>query len=396
MVVFASTELPPRTQFTNQQTNQPTKNSMETTPTTPTTAIQSASLYFREGNSDKEYRAAIEPIGDGFVVNFAYGRRGGTLNTGTKTPVPVPEAEAIKVFDKLVTSKVAKGYRPIANTNAPYPLTGSEGLDSGVRCQLLNAIEEAEVSRLLADSRHCLQEKHDGRRLMVRKQDHEITGINRRGLIVAIPEPIRAAVAMIPADCLIDGEAVGDTLHAFDLLEVNGRDLRQRRYLDRHSGLLTLIPPNHPALRCVSAIIAPNEKIEMYDQLRLANREGVVFKDMDAPFSAGRPNSGGPQLKFKFVETASCVVTGINSKRSVTLGLYDGDRLVPAGNVTIPPNHAIPEVEAVVEIRYLYAYKESGAIYQPVYLGPRADIPLSECGVDQLKYKTEREATSVD
>ncbi len=369
---------------------------METTPTTPTTAIQSASLYFREGNSDKEYRAAIEPIGDGFVVNFAYGRRGGTLNTGTKTPVPVPEAEAIKVFDKLVTSKVAKGYRPIANTNAPYPLTGSEGLDSGVRCQLLNAIEEAEVSRLLADSRHCLQEKHDGRRLMVRKQDHEITGINRRGLIVAIPEPIRAAVAMIPADCLIDGEAVGDTLHAFDLLEVNGRDLRQRRYLDRHSGLLTLIPPNHPALRCVSAIIAPNEKIEMYDQLRLANREGVVFKDMDAPFSAGRPNSGGPQLKFKFVETASCVVTGINSKRSVTLGLYDGDRLVPAGNVTIPPNHAIPEVEAVVEIRYLYAYKESGAIYQPVYLGPRADIPLSECGVDQLKYKTEREATSVD
>ena len=277
-----------------------------------------------------------------------------------------------------------------------YPLTGSEGLDSGVRCQLLNAIEETEVSRLLADSRHCLQEKHDGRRLLVRKQDHEITGINRRGLVVAIPEPIRAAVAMIPGDCIIDGEAVGDTLHAFDLLEVNGRDLRQRRYLDRNSGLLALIPPNHPALRCVSTIIAPNEKIEMYDQLRLANREGVVFKDMDAPFSAGRPNSGGSQLKLKFVETASCVVTGINSKRSVTLGLYDGDRLVPAGNVTIPPNHAIPEVGDVVECRYLYAHKQSGSIYQPVYLGPRTDIPAAECGVDQLKYKAEREATSVD
>jgi bifunctional non-homologous end joining protein LigD len=365
--------------------------------TIPTTAIQSASLYFREGNSDKEYRAAIEPKGDGYVVNFAYGRRGGTLNAGTKTQVPVPEAEAIKVFDKLIASKVAKGYRPIADTNAPLPtLSGREGLDSGVRCQLLNAIEESDVPRLLADARHCLQEKHDGRRLLVRKQDHQITGINRRGLIVAIPEPIRAAVAMIPADCLIDGEAVGDTLHAFDLLEVNGRDLRQRRYLDRNSGLLALIPPNNPALRCVSTMTEPSDKAQTYDQLRLANREGVVFKDMSAPFTAGRPNSGGPQVKYKFVETASLIVTGINAKRSVTLGLYDGERLVPAGNVTIPPNHAIPEVGAVVEIRYLYAFKESGAIYQPVYLGPRTDIPLSECGVDQLKYKTEREATAAD
>ena len=201
-----------------------------------TSAIQSASLYFREGSSDKEYRAAVEPKGDGFVVNFAYGRRGGTLNTGTKTPVPVPQAEATKVFDKLIASKVAKGYRPIADTNVPYQLTGQEGIDTGVRCQLLNPIEESEVARLLTDTRHCVQEKHDGRRLMVRKRDHEITGINRRGLVVAIPEPIRAAVAMIPGDCLIDGEAVGDTLHAFDLLEVNGRDQRQRRYLDRHSG----------------------------------------------------------------------------------------------------------------------------------------------------------------
>jgi bifunctional non-homologous end joining protein LigD len=113
---------------------------------------------------------------------------------------------------------------------------------------------------------------------------------------------------------------------------------------------------------------------------------------MDAPFSPGRPNSGGPQLKFKFVESASFVVTGINTKRSVTLGLYDGDRLVPAGNVTIPPNHAIPQKGTVAECRYLYAHKQSGAIYQPVYLGPRTDIPPSECGVDQLKYKAEAEA----
>ena len=119
-----------------------------------------------------------------------------------------------------------------------------------------------------------------------------------------------------------------------------------------------------------------------------------MFKNLNAPFSAGRPNSGGSQLKFKFVESASFIVTGHNDKRSVTLGLYDGDRLVPAGNVTIPPNHAIPEVGTVVETRYLYAHKQSGSIYQPVYLGPRADIPAAECCVDQLKYKPETETTA--
>jgi bifunctional non-homologous end joining protein LigD len=365
--------------------------------TSTTPSIQSASLHFREGNSDKVYHAAIEPKGEGYLVTFAYGRRGNTLTTGTKTTHPVSLAEATKVFDKLVASKLAKGYQYSAASvgeTKPYRQTGDEGRDSGIRCQLLNAIEENELSSLLTGRTHCLQEKHDGRRLMVRKQGDTITGINRRGLIVAIPDAIREAFEHIPYDVLIDGEAVGDTLHAFDLLEVKGNCLRQRRYLDRFSGLIMVIPPKLPALRWVSTAVDPNDKVEIYEELRATNREGVVFKDIDAPYSPGRPNSGGPLLKFKFVESASFVVTGINAKRSVTLGLYDGDTLVPAGNVTIPPNHAIPEVGEVCDVRYLYCYKESGSIYQPVYLGPRADIPASECVVEQLKYKSDPASTA--
>ena len=307
--------------------------------------LQSASLQFREGNSDKEYHAAIEPSGEGYIVTFAYGRRGNTLTTGIKTTPRCRWRTATKVFDKLVASKLAKGYHYSAASagdqtrHKPYRQTGDEGRDSGIRCQLLNPIEKDELSRLLTGRTHCLQEKHDGRRLMVRKQGDTITGINRRGLVVAIPDAIREAVEHIPFDVLIDGEAVGDTLHAFDLLEVKGNDFRHRRYLDRFAGLIMTIPPNLPALRWVSTAVDPNDKIEIYEELRSTNREGVVFKEVDAPFSPGRPNSGGPQLKFKFVESASFVVTGINAKRSVTLGLYDGDKLVPAGNVTIPPNH---------------------------------------------------------
>jgi bifunctional non-homologous end joining protein LigD len=360
------------------------------------TTIQSTSLYFREGNSDKEYHVAIEPKGEGYIVTFAYGRRGNTLTTGTKTPDIVTLAQANAIHDKLIREKSAKGYKPAAGSGAsikPYRQAGNEGQDTGIRCQLLNPIEKDEVSRLLTGRTHCLQEKHDGRRLMVRKQGDVITGINRRGLVVAIPDAIRDAVAKIPFDVLIDGEAVGDTLHAFDLLEVKGNDFRQRRYLDRFAALIMTIPPNLPALRWVSTAVDPNDKIEIYEELRLTNKEGVVFKDVDAPFSPGRPNSGGSQLKYKFVETASFVVISRNStKRSVILGLYDGDQLVPAGNVTIPPNHPVPAPHEVCECQYLHAFKDSGSIYQPVYLGKRCDIPTSECVVEQLKFKKDSDA----
>jgi bifunctional non-homologous end joining protein LigD len=150
-----------------------------------------------------------------------------------------------------------------------------------------------------------------------------------------------------------------------------------------------VIPPMLPALRWISTSVDPNDKIEIYEELRATNREGVVFKDMDAPFSPGRPNSGGTMLKFKFVETASFIVSDHNAKRSVSLCLYDKHGFVNAGNVTIPPNHDIPAIGDVIEAKYLYALKQSGSIYQPVYIGKRNDIPASECTVSQLKYKPE-------
>ena len=68
------------------------------------------SLFFKEGTSDKEYHAQLEPKGSGFVVNFQYGRRGRALTAGTKTPNPLPQDKAEKIYDKLVQEKMAKGY----------------------------------------------------------------------------------------------------------------------------------------------------------------------------------------------------------------------------------------------------------------------------------------------
>ena len=131
----------------------------------------------------------------------------------------------------------------------------------------------------------------------------------------------------------------------------------------------------------------PDEKKDHFDSLGAGGAEGVVFKDRDSYYTPGRPNSGGFQLKFKFVTTGSFIVSGVNKKRSVALELLDGVRRVPAGNVTIPPDQDIPEPGEVVEVKFLYAFPESGCIYQPVYRGKRDDIDEAECHVGQLKYK---------
>jgi len=81
------------------------------------------------------------------------------------------------------------------------------------------------------------------------------------------------------------------------------------------------------------------------------------------------------------------VVAQINAKRSVEVRLLYGDGWHTAGNVTIPANHDVPSVGAVVEVRFLYAFKESGVLYQPTFLGTRTDIGQLECLAVQLKFK---------
>ena len=132
------------------------------------------------------------------------------------------------------------------------------------------------------------------------------------------------------------------------------------------------------------------DKASWLHTLKQQKAEGVVFKLWNAPYTPGRPNSGGSQLKYKFVATLSAVVAKVNQQRSVALRLLNHEGWQPVGNVTIPPNHPVPSVGAVVEVRYLYAVPD-GSLYQPVYLGGRNDVEPHECVVSQLKFKRDEE-----
>lgn len=337
-------------------------------------------LYFRADGSDKVYQASLEPAGDLFVVNFAYGRRGSTMTTGTKTQTPLPYAAAKKAFDSAIKSKTAKGYT-VGESGTPYQFTDKESRDSGLHPQLLNSVSEIELERLIRDDSYCMQEKHDGRRNLIRKTGQAVEGINRLGLTVGLPQPVVDDLLKDGDDFVIDGECIGDKFFAFDMLEWKGIDLRAEPYAERFRKLACVTVP-------VESVVTESSKRGMLAAIKEARGEGVVFKRLDAPYVAGRPASGGSQLKFKFVETASCIVAQVNAKRSIALSLYEGTESIGVGNCTIPPNYDIPKAGDVVEIRYLYAYK-GGSLYQPVYQGTRDDIPTKDCVLSQLKIKPE-------
>jgi bifunctional non-homologous end joining protein LigD len=356
------------------------------------TASESATLYYRQGGSDKVYHVTIEPAGGGggtFVVNFAFGRRGSTLQTGTKTPRPVGYEQAKRVFEQLLREKTAKGYSP-GEDGTPYARTAGEAEVSGVLPQLLNAIDEIDAEALLADEQWWMQEKLDGRRVLLRKRGDEVRGINRRGLLIALPHPIVAATEAIAAgSCLLDGEVVGDVYHAFDLLERDGTDVRERPYALRYDGALDLVDAvPREELRFVETASTPRAKRALLLRFRQEKKEGVVFKQRGATYTPGRPASGGPQLKLKFYATVSCLVAAVNDgKRSVRLELLDGVGSVSVGSVAIPLSHPVPRPGDVVEVRYLYAYP-GGSLYQPTYLCRRDDLDAAACLASQLKLKS--------
>ena len=374
---------------------------------------ETITLYYREGSSDKVYEVKLvqHPHDTGFHVDFRYGRRGSSMQHGIKTTASLPYAQAKKIYDKLVQEKRAKGYvvgpesrsqdfgtvstntvraQPIAPADLSRLLTGNvtSSSDSGLRLQLLNDVDESRVQGLINSNLWGMQVKMDGRRQAIIKKGSDVQGVNRKGLFIPLADAISDAAHDILGNGTIDGEAMGNVFHAFDLL-ADGPDIRSLTYAERYRRLSIVLGKKKGAIRLLPMAVTTKDKQAMFDMAKRTNCEGVVFKRLDMGSNPGRPNSGGVALKFKFYATASVVVEiHTLNKRSVRMSVFQGNghHVLNIGSVTIPPNHPMPPVASVIEVRYLYAYP-GGSLYQPTYLGRRDDIDVDECRDTQLRFK---------
>lgn len=353
----------------------------------------SVTLHNTVGGADKIYKLSIEPDGDLWSVRYANGRRGGTLATGLKTQAPVGYAEARKTCNSELYGKVAKGYVPIGGSRFGGDMT-AEAIatiareSSGMIPQLLLQIDdEASLDRFLDDDRYAMEVKYDGERRLIEVKGGTATGGNRKGQTVALDRQI-ADHALTFGDAVLDGEQIGDVVHVWDVLKVDGQDVSKTPFRHRKLILDTLFAKvaDGPIAK-VKVAYGSKAKRAMLDQARADNEEGVVFKEIDAPYEPGKPGSKATWLKYKFWNSLSAVVGSVNDKRSVSMVLLlDDGEPITVGNVTIPANHAVPNAGDVIEVRYLYAY-EGGSLFQPTYLGRRSDISPQECVASQRSFK---------
>ena len=151
--------------------------------------------------------------------------------------------------------------------------------------------------------------KHDGFRLMARRDSVGIRLLTRNGHNWAARYPLvfQAVDALTVRSCLIDGEAVvvDDTgltvferlrqrrhdhvvfLFAFDLLELNGADLRREPIEVRKATLASILRKSRPGVRLNEHLEYPDGDVVFRHACKLGC-EGIVSKRLGSRYRSGQ------------------------------------------------------------------------------------------------------------
>jgi len=370
---------------------------------------KSIELFFQEGTSDKLYHARIVETAPGkHDVEVEWGRRGSSLNKGKKA-VGVTLDAAEKTYAKLVREKTGKGYQEIAGDVKPAVVAPPEGQGSGSKvqgtrakvgrvAQLLNAIEEEAVERLLADDAVIAQQKLDGVRVLVHVGE-SLVATNRAGQATEIARDVIAGLEHLPRGTIVDGEVVphegGHKYWLFDVLSVGGEDVTKRGYVERWECLEGDLEPGiFGPIEILPFAATTKDKRALLSRLRASKAEGIVFKQKQAPYTPGRPASGGAQLKHKFVKSADVVIVE-NAGNAYRMIVHDDrGKAFDVGRVFAGTTNASRRElderlargeQPVCEVKYLYA-TDDDQLYQPVFVRVRDDKDPDACVRAQLKH----------
>ncbi len=86
--------------------------------------IKRTTLHYQAGTSDKIYEIDLCRLSDDrYVVNFRYGKRGKSLKDGTKTKQAMPQAEADRIYSRLISAKLAEGYQRVTDISGSASAT---------------------------------------------------------------------------------------------------------------------------------------------------------------------------------------------------------------------------------------------------------------------------------
>ena len=306
------------------------------------------------------------------------------------------------------------------------------------------APELATLDTEVPAGRNWLHEaKYDGYRIIGRKAGDEITLFSRSGLDWTVRFPaIAKALLTLPAEsALLDGEIAFvlpsgitdfkslqehiDTPHpairyfVFDLLSLDGKDLRKKPLQERRALLAKLMAAKSVSNYLVYADYVEGSGPEFFTQACAMGLEGIMSKRADAPYRSGR---GKNWLKIKCLRGEEFVIGGYSRSTvkgkpfsSLLLGTFEGSKLIYAGKVgtgfdssdfdnlakrfkplarASSPFEEVPaperkdavwlEPKLVCEVAYT-EWTRDGRLRHPSFKGLREDKPAREINRDQPK-----------
>lgn len=185
--------------------------------------------------------------------------------------------------------------------------------------ELPRTATQQQVTSFLVNDHFVLQGKMDGQRVIVDGLKNEAW--SRSGRPIALNR-----IKHIAANVVLDGELFPDgNVYYFDLLKAKGVDLRDPFY-ERHKALCEL---SESLGLLVVPIWRSDAKRAALEALRASNGEGVIFRDLRAPYTPGRSRN---VWKHKFLYEIDCIVGAFNGE-SFPLYVYKDNELVDVGTV---------------------------------------------------------------
>jgi ATP-dependent DNA ligase I len=274
-------------------------------------------LVFGELRQGAMEAAVQEGLAAAFDVPVAAVRRAAMLMSSTTAAAAVLLAGGREALE-AVGLQVGIGIQPMLAASAPGPDAALEktGLPAvvdykldGVRVQVHRAGEEVRIfTRSLDDISTRLPEVAAVARSLHHDQlvlDGEVLSLRTDGRPEAFQ--VVASRTMSSADVSALAHTGALQVFFFDLLHVDGRDLLDAPLAERLDHMRQLLPEKVTVPRAVCT--TPAEAAETFADAVRRGYEGVVIKNLQAPYAAGRRDSAWVKVKprhtFDLIVTAA-------------------------------------------------------------------------------------------
>ncbi|MFA5411914.1 MAG: ATP-dependent DNA ligase [Candidatus Micrarchaeia archaeon] len=188
--------------------------------------------------------------------------------------------------------------------------------------------------------RCAVENKYDGFRMAIHKKGGRVEIFSRRleRITPSFPDVVKEVEKLKPEEMIFEGEALAfnekekkfysfqETMHrrrkygiaeasgkyplhlfVFDLHYLNGEDYTGKTYAERRKALEKIFPKGNLKLSGMEIVDSAKELQKLFDEALGMRLEGIIAKDLNAPYTAGKRKFAWIKLKKSYGKTMDTV-----------------------------------------------------------------------------------------